>query len=302
MTLRFYTPKKIVTTFDAFFKIKEFMKSSSPVGPGWTIKRSGDGVSVVGDGDVLNSISDFHVNCWFILKDPAGNRELLFVLYSDGVIIYYSKLGLFEGGTATVKPSASDEKIVFARYDSPNILYIKCFINPSMLYIWADNSNEYAFGFIGYSLNSGLRAGGGFTMDEVIGGLPDDFDNIIFYGSDDNGVDWESSDYTNPGGDRSEIPTGCCGYIRDYTRGDKFSIINAFGFKTKIGITNIFNTITSKVGFNKTYDNKQILYPIILCNSALYNGGYYYSANSGFKGVSKYIKFNSIYCIKFNFW
>ena len=95
---------------------------------GWTVSRGGtgtggafreDGVDpfsgwAPGDSVVLPELGVG--NCWFCLKDPAGNREFLFMRRlnagsaSDGYWwVGYSPSGAYSGGDETTKPTAADE-------------------------------------------------------------------------------------------------------------------------------------------------------------------------------------------------
>jgi len=92
---------------------------------GWTVQGSSDGTTwanagqTAGPFDVLSSsgagAGGFNnANAWMRLQDPDGLREILIrMVNASNTYIWYSKAGRFSsGGSATVKPVASDQRIV----------------------------------------------------------------------------------------------------------------------------------------------------------------------------------------------
>jgi len=154
------------------YEFKEFMKLSSPNGPGWNVKLSSNG-SVFGVGDNISSSQQMLVsNAWFVLQDPSGNREFLFQHTSSGVnfIIKYSASVGFLGGGASTLPTASDQKIIFSNSaGTSGDVWIKTGSDMFNTIIGADDSDGYSFFMLNYN-SFGSSFSSGLFMDEMLTG------------------------------------------------------------------------------------------------------------------------------------
>jgi hypothetical protein len=195
MTLRFNSNIASTGSVDTIFKFKEFMKTASPSGPGWTVKMSGQGTSGTysSSGDVLTSTGDFLDYYWFVLQDPAGGREILIQGNSTGsfvgLYVMYSKGAGFSGGYANERAVATDEVCVWGYYDNAVFGNYKSasFFNlayfPGYLHMWGDDSNEYSFGFYNRmqtQVGATTSNNGFLVMEECLNSYSSDVDNVAF--------------------------------------------------------------------------------------------------------------------------
>jgi len=197
MTLRFSSNVASTSCVDIIFKFKEFMKTASPLGPGWTVEMSGQGTTGTysGSGDVLTSTSVFFDKYWFVLKAPTGNREILIQGESSGsfvnLYIMYSKSAGFTGGDVIVRATATDEVCAFGRYDNTvwglyrGAAFFSTSYFPVYIHMWGDDSNEHSFGL--YCRKQGITTSTGcnnglFIMDKCLNTNAIDIDNVAFIG------------------------------------------------------------------------------------------------------------------------
>jgi hypothetical protein len=151
------------------FYIKEVLKAA-----GWTVTRSGSGTGGVFDtsdvfllpakggsqvvGVGIGSETLGNQNCWLVLEDPGGNRQIIFVRdgtlgdsYDDEWYMGYSPGGLFIGGSAAGAATATDEEQVSAAGSkgSPSPVY-QPGGSANKIHIAADDvaSPEGEYGFI----------------------------------------------------------------------------------------------------------------------------------------------------------
>jgi hypothetical protein len=96
------------------FEWLNFMRTASPVGPGWTIYQSSDGYTA-GYADYIADYNDLNryttgSYSWFVLQDPSGvgGREIMFYRYSGAGYrswrIAYAPHGGFQAGTIAAAP------------------------------------------------------------------------------------------------------------------------------------------------------------------------------------------------------
>jgi hypothetical protein len=189
MTFRF--KKNLLSTgIDGamIYEFKEFMKSTPPTGPGWTITLSSNG-STYGAADYITSKSVLTVNnSWFVLQDPAGERELMFQHTSGGYyyIIRYSASAGFTGGTATVAPTATDQQIILANSSGTGGTSFLPYVttNTVVTQFGADDSDGYSFFMAPYTLeHEAVGSIGGLYMDLMASGsysVVNDLDPVVF--------------------------------------------------------------------------------------------------------------------------
>ena len=81
----------------------------------WTIPRSGNGVSG-GVGDYIASVADLGAGSWFVLRNPSGNPEILFIREATQInwTIKISPQSLFVGGDVSNPATATDETTVLS--------------------------------------------------------------------------------------------------------------------------------------------------------------------------------------------
>jgi hypothetical protein len=191
MSLIYNTGITVTSTIDLLLNFKQFMVQLPPLGPGWVVVNSGQGVGGIYNqsGDVLATTGDFKSKYWFVLQDPSGNREISF---NGGTLagymsILYSKNDGFTGGycdgIASNQPTATDQEIVYGDSSgNPNSGLFSSTYFPSLLNMWADDSNEFSFGIYnrrsGYYTNNGI-----FIMEEIINNIISDYDNVVFFRS-----------------------------------------------------------------------------------------------------------------------
>jgi hypothetical protein len=306
MTLRFNSNVFITTVEEGYFAIKEFMKSASPTGPGWTIKSSCTGNSgVYGSGDLITSASLIGRDSWFILQDPSGNREILYVMYPTNgyntAYIMYSKSDGFTGGDTTSRPTATDEVCVFGQQTLGVFTYAQLIAGslniPSYIHLWADDSGEYAHGWwLKKSGSDYMQAG--FVMDEIIDYPSNDIDHVVFTGQNGNYTySWEYRSFSNGEGGNYVAGTGCTSWLKINKSGsdeDYFGKISLI-----IPSNNNYDYISGaassslKKSFGKTYSNENISYPLVFCNSLNQDSICFYKRRPYYKGISKYLKWNS---------
>lgn len=194
MTLIFNCNNSSGSFENTWFQWKEFMKTSSPSGPGWNVIMSGTGSSgSYGNEDLLTSSNMLDNYAWFVIQDPSGNRELLFSFYNNTITIFYSKQDGFTGGDEDSYPSANDGVNIYYNGTSPGSRDYFFGINlPNYLHMWADDSGEYSFGMFALTQGSNGTASK-FFMEEVING--DTLDPVVFYMNPYN--DWTYGNFAN---------------------------------------------------------------------------------------------------------
>lgn len=124
---------------DAIFQWKNFMTSTGPNGPGWTVVASGDGYAHYSStGDVITNSaisappshqygftyyvpgSLYNTQAWFVIQQPSSTRQFCFQSFGSYDIgfpltdsssanwrIKYSTTGFTVGGSASITPTAS---------------------------------------------------------------------------------------------------------------------------------------------------------------------------------------------------
>ena len=155
MTMRF-KPTTVITSSSApqktVFEFFDFMRQTSPTGPGWTVPRSSDGATVVTDGSGSNITAFGDLSqwvaatsiSWFVLRSPDGAQEFLWHRVSVTVgewKVMRSRGALFIGGDITVVPTAADEEFVH----QPELALAQ----DAVIHMGADDAAPY-----GYWLNS----------------------------------------------------------------------------------------------------------------------------------------------------
>lgn len=101
----------------SIFALLQWLTSTHGGTKFWTVTRSGDGTTGGAGNYITHSGSGAggldNSNAWFVLRDPDGNREILFQRTSSGHTywnLFYSKGCLFTGGTGSSRATATDEK------------------------------------------------------------------------------------------------------------------------------------------------------------------------------------------------
>lgn len=141
-----------------FFRTKEHLKAN-----GWTIERSGDGLSAFSAvGDVILSsaagANGTNVTCWYVASNGDGQeimRRWNTETAGSHFALSYSPVDGFTGGTATTAPTATDEGVIAANVNrgqlNPSTLRMKHFgyvenVSPYRLafFLVADDSSAAA--------------------------------------------------------------------------------------------------------------------------------------------------------------
>lgn len=151
MTMRFIPTTAIAGTNSALrsiFAWFDFMRQTSPTGPGWTVPRSSDGTTVVTDGsgsnitafgDLSQWIAATSIS-WFVLRSPDGANEYLWSRFSaadTGWQVRRSPGALFIGGDITVVPTAVDTEFFHQNVVQQNAT--------GTLHMGADDEAPYGF-------------------------------------------------------------------------------------------------------------------------------------------------------------
>jgi hypothetical protein len=147
----------------ALYDLKQHLKTN-----GWTVKCSGTGnLGLYSDSsDVITSYSYMNGNgAWFVIKSPTYqdiSREILFQWNSTAKTfnIYYSKDGLFSGGSASSAATALDQIIVASNEKIFTDGYNCKFIIGS-----GDIDDAYSFYITGYSDSYPNESLGLFAFD-----------------------------------------------------------------------------------------------------------------------------------------
>lgn len=158
MTIRAYPNRGLsnvsgpATLNYALYYWMKWMKTASPVGPGWTIPRSSDGAGTVegvnwGAGDFIDSAAETDNysastrRSWWIMRAPDGSRDILFVKSTTSAAqytLYASPSGAFTGGDAWNTPSAPDSMII-SNWGPSTTSYT------GMMHYVADDAPPYGF-------------------------------------------------------------------------------------------------------------------------------------------------------------
>lgn len=186
MTMRFL-PNLAISSTDAalkfLFEFLDFMRTASPVGPGWTISRSSDG-TVGGAGDNISAYGDLtHYTAgvsesWFVLRQPDGGREFLWFRTNTtdtNWSLSYSPSGAYTGGDAGNPATAVDAVVI---HGTDAILPVA----NQVVHVGADDAAPYGW-FTYVNLSGSLSTGRGcYAMIPITDGTQaGETDPIVFY-------------------------------------------------------------------------------------------------------------------------
>ena len=190
MTMRFQTYKLMTQTgtngtLQFLFEFLDFMRSASPTGPGWTIPKSSDGVTVNTDQDNIGAWGDltFYVAgtsvSWFVLQDPAGGRELLWWradYNDDNWYWYYSPSAGFTGGDKGNRPTAADQVGLQSLDDMHSAATV-----PTVLHAGADDAAPFGFWVWAHNAGNFDTTASSMAMFPITHPAPLDSDSVVFY-------------------------------------------------------------------------------------------------------------------------
>lgn len=147
------------------FRWKEFMKTAPPNGPGWSVSRSSNGTTF-GAGDNIASEATWGNSGWFVIRDPAGNREILVQRSTNDTDYYisYSIIAHFSGGGATTRPTAVDEQVILASGVNPTTWTTT---RSAVYHFMASSVDGYGFYIAGYGAGDLSANVGCLIMDEI---------------------------------------------------------------------------------------------------------------------------------------
>lgn len=301
MTLRFSVNNKYSanTGNDVIFDFKQFMKSASPSGPGWSIVSSGDGLAAFSStGDIITTASSGaggldNTGAWFVLRCPDGLREFLWQrgTNSGSWLILYSRALHFSGGNATTRAAALDAGVVLGSTDVPASAVASTHLNNNTLgvitHYCADDADGYSFYYFGYLQGTLASAYGGLVFDELQDGtFQDGYEEdprIIYVAAGASNNNWSnagiSSSSTNTTFGR------CVGYMFTGTIYETFGTISGIGYVSDVG-TGTPPEIPPLGGTN-LFSLKDQLLPIFYLRINTLSGG------TGFKGAGKNMKWKS---------
>lgn len=196
MTLIYQVNNLYSNGTQTMFGWKEFMKLTAPFGPGWSIKSSSNGTTF-GVGDNIASAITFGNSGWFVLDDPAHNREILVQRGTTDLVwwISYSKSAGFTGGNATTRPTASDEAIILSNAGGTAVTTWTQTVE-AVYHFMANDTDGYGFYMAGFTRGNDVTSIGGFVMDEIesssinIDGYNNDA--VIFYVAINSNNDWNT--------------------------------------------------------------------------------------------------------------
>lgn len=291
--------------YNMFFKWKEFMKSSYPDGPGWTVVSSSDATSYSLTSDILTEESDLNnIGAWFVIESPI-NKQLL--IYKTGntsyFMVLYSRDGYFTGGDESNRPTAIDEEIIWANsggtsgaiigHDADSSNYI------STCHFGANTEDGYGFYMVGYGTrNSRSERIGGIILEEldpIIDGYDNDL-SVFYVGGYGNANTYPFSiDYlkieTNDTSNFNE--TRFLTYLKSGPNSETFTSIIPFAYST-------YDTLSGDIPYypeiipNGLYKNQ--VTNNTYCNSIYYGRRFRNGMNtaSGIKGIGKTIFYSGI--------
>lgn len=152
-----FNPKTVTVASDGglrhLFAWLDWMRTSSPGGPGWTVVQSSDGTNYTGDGgsglpdniDSFGDLSQYVASTsisWFVLESPDGAIQFCFGRFNTADTdwrIYLSTDASFTGGTAGLIPSPATGYHLNMFWGRLNNNYA------SVLHMGADDAAPYGF-------------------------------------------------------------------------------------------------------------------------------------------------------------
>jgi len=192
MTMRF-VPTTVITSSNApektVFAFFDFMHTASPGGPGWTVPRSSDGVTVVTDGsgsnitafgDLSQWIAATSIS-WFVLRSPDGAQEFMWqrVSVQPGEWALERSIGaLFIGGDITVAPTAVDSEFV---HQPQNTL-----AQSAVIHMGADDAAPYGYWLFAHQPGNFATSRGGWAHIPVTATAAGDTDPYVHFMIDSN--------------------------------------------------------------------------------------------------------------------
>lgn len=312
MTFRFSVnnPYSITNTGQThLYDFKQFMKSSSPTGPGWTVSKSGDGLAAFSStGDIITSSGSGagglgNTNAWFVLQEPNGQREFLWQrgASSGSWVILYSYSARFTGGAAATRPSATDAVVVLGSTSNPATAAASSHFSTSfnsIFHFGANDADGYSFFYGGYAqsyITSNNNATACMFFDELQSGTYNDgyeTDPRIIYiagGNSSNNYNVASVSSNTTSTDVSRV----VGFLYKGTIYESFGTISGLGYVVNHGNASAAGTGTGYacvpgfVGMD-LFTKKDIVLPIFYARRGTDNVG-----AGGFKGVGKYLKYKA---------
>jgi len=208
MTMRFL-PYKLITqtgtngSLQFLYEFLNFMRIASPSGPGWTVPKSSDGVTVNTDQDNIDAWGDLSqysagtATSWFVLQDPAGERELLWWRndnYDDNWYWYYSPSAGFTGGDKGNRPTATDQVGLQSLDDMHSAATV-----PTVLRVGADDAAPYGFWAWSHNAGSFGTTASSHAMIPITYPAPLDPDPVVFYSGMDEAAFGDALWYNGTG-------------------------------------------------------------------------------------------------------
>lgn len=170
MTFIFDVNSAPTTGTEVVFKFKTLVKNA-----GWTVKASGDGSAIFSSTtDIINSSSSGanglgNSNAWYRFQDAGGGREFCIQRGASSTqwkVKYSAQSKFTTGGSATVMPTATDEKYVLGTSGS-----FDSWTDTDLTYRWNAGSDGYSFWSVGTKLgNNNPNFSMIFILDIMVSG------------------------------------------------------------------------------------------------------------------------------------
>lgn len=262
----------------ALFRLKQLMKSA-----GWTVPRSGDGLTYFPSSDGITSGNSGagglqNTNAWFVIQMPLANsvnRQFMFQMtgYSPGVngstsvTIKYSYSAGFTGGSpsATIAPTATDGYTLL----NNSALFAGEFA--FRMVAAADNVAPYGVYMGSYTVGGANQCQGAFLVDPMISGTFNvaDVDPYVFYADGSAGYNLSS------------VNTKAQCWIKKGLSGEGFMAVTAVPYQT--ASQNVFPTT---LGYN-SHTGLEDTAPILWARNSVLG------APSGVKGYSSLARYSA---------
>lgn len=189
MTFNYYVNNTITNFGDAFYQMKELLKTA-----GWVVQSSSDGLTYNASGDIITSGGTGaggmnNTNAWYVMAHPTLSGYQRYICLQIGStknqIRYKISWSPFNGGSPGILrvPSATDERVLYGggtdASPSTSAILDNTAANVRVNLIAGNSSENYAFFMLFHKIGTGTL--GGAIIMERLTAHASDIDPYIYY-------------------------------------------------------------------------------------------------------------------------
>ena len=272
------------TAGEAMFRLKQTLLQA-----GWTVISSGNATTYGNSDLITTSTLMATTNAWVVLRqhtNASGTRQICIQKGSTASCwnAWYSfSAGFTTGGSATVRPTATDEKVLINVTTTGALLFGTD--GTYRMSIGAENTDSAAFYAVWFPTGGG-NPSGMFVLDYMVAATAvSDNDPYVFYTPYNTAAAlpsnvglWNSGNAASGIGAENTAGQGCYGWYKKGLSGETWASMSPWG------LSNAAVVVPNLVGPNP-YTNKDEAFPMFFGRRAAL-------ATPGFKGLGTLMKWN----------